>query len=311
VTNINSVSIWEDSLILTEIVREDSSVIIKKAVQESLPIFLNHQTIQSETSINQLVDHFKDFQKKYQLDEKKLRITIPGRFTIIKKIKLEKSIADNNYIDQIFYEFEKFWEESSTNYNIYVPDLTATNTLQDEVLAIAIRKNVLDFFKNIFKNANISLELLTTSCFTIDELFKMLFPNSAGQILLLGWHHRGFEAIIIDDQNFINYFYRPYNKNLESIEKVDEFELANGFSNLIYNLQHPSILAQPIYDIQTIYNYGYYFRTEWLDFMRSRVQIPINLFNFDASTTFKLSFDVDHITSEQIFKYIEPISNVF
>jgi hypothetical protein len=101
------------------------------------------------------------------------------------------------------------------------------------------------------------------------------------------------------------------NINLEPIEKVDEFELANGFSNLIYNLQHPSILAQPIYDIQTIYNYGYYFKPEWLDFMRSRVQTPINLFNFDASTTFKLSSDVDNITSEQIFKYIEPISNIF
>ena len=309
--NINSVSIWEDALIWTQLSKDDTSIGIKRAVWETLPILINHQTIQDNNAIEQISSYLREFIKNHQFSKDNVLLNIPGRFAIIKYITLETNIPEKNFSDQVIYEFEKFWEESHSNYDIYLPNLGKSVDPEKQILAIAIRKNVLEFFKNIFKTAEIELESITTSCLSMDELFKNIFPNSSGQILLLGWQRRGFDAIIIDNQQFSNYLYRPYTTKLDPIEKVDEFELANGFSNLLYNLQHPSVLEMPIYEIQTIYNYGYFFKTEWLDFMRSRVQVPINLFNLDASTNFKLSLETEQLIPDQIFKIIEPISNLF
>jgi hypothetical protein len=97
---------------------------------------------------------------------------------------------------------------------------------------------------------------------------------------------------------------------MELIENVTEFDLANGFSNLFFEIQQPRVLDQPLYDIQTIYNFGYYFRPEWLDFMRSRIQIPINLFNFDASTAYHINFTDPLLSHDEIYKFIESISSI-
>lgn len=309
-TKVNSISLWEDSLIWTEVSRDDTSIEVIKAVRESLPIFINHKTIQQKTTTGKLTSFLTEFIKKYNLKRENVRITLPGRFTIIKKINIESSIPESNYHDLVLYEFEKIWEESSKNYNIYLPNTAQRGNTEKEVLALALRKNAYNFLIDLFSQSKIELEHISISCFTIDELFRAMFPNSSGQILLLGWQRQGFDTIITDNNSFINYHFRPYNANLDQINKVNEFELANAFSNLLYNLQQPSILEQPVYDIQTIYNYGYHFKPEWLEFMRSRVQTPINLFNFEASTAYKLSVIDQQLSPEHIYRYIEPISNV-
>jgi hypothetical protein len=310
VTKVNSISFWEDSLIWTEVSRDDTTIEVIKAVWESLPLFINHKTIQQKISTSKLTSFLKEIIKKHNLKTEKVRITLPGRFTIIKKINIEGSIPETNYHDLVLYEFEKIWEESNKNYNIYLPNSEQGGNAEKELLALAVRKNLYNFLIDLFSKAEIELELISLSCFTIDELFRAIFPNSSGQILLLGWQRQGFDTIITDNKSFISYYFRPYNANLDQINMVNEFELANAFSNLLYSLQHPSILEQPIYDIQTVYNYGYYFKPEWLEFMRSRVQIPINLFNFDASTAYKLSVVDQQVSPEHIYRYIEPISNV-
>jgi hypothetical protein len=176
-------------------------------------------------------------------------------------------------------------------------------------LAVAIRKSVLEFFNQIFEAAQIQLNAISASCLTVEELARSFFQNSTGQSLLLGWQRRGFDAIITEDQAFQQYLFRNYNKKLSPIESVSEFDLASGFSNLLFELQHPKILETPLMDIQTIYNFGYFFKPEWLDFMRSRIQIPINLFNMDASSLYTVTTNESIISPEQIFRYIEPISN--
>jgi len=245
-----------------------------------------------------------------QFQNKKIHLTFPGRFAIIKKIMLDETITPEMQQDFVAYEFEKSWDESSQNYSIFLPEYYGDSGVTRVVLAIAVRKTILEFFEKIFEKAQLELETITPSCFTIEELFRLFFPNSSSQCLLLGWHRRGLEAIITDHQNFRDYFFRPYNPKLDLIENITEFDLANGFSNLFFEIQQPRVLDQPLYDIQTIYNFGYFFRPEWLDFMRSRIQIPINLFNFDASTAYHINFADPQLSHEEIYKFIESISSI-
>lgn len=300
-----SLSIREESLIWTELTKTDNNIHLDRAVFETLPVFINHQTIQQKLTTTKLTNFIKDIVKKNNLNTKNIHLSIPGRFALIKKMDLDPAIPADLIEETIKFEFEKFWEESGQNYHIYIPE----KTKNEKFIAVAIRKSVLEFFNQIFEAAQLQLNAISPSCLTVEELARVFYPKSSGQSLLLGWHRRGLDAIITENRVFQQYLFRNYNENLSPIESVSEFDLANAFSNLLFEFQQPKILEAPLMDIQTIYNFGYYFKPEWLDFMRSRIQIPINLFNIDASSVYTVTTTESVIAPEQIFKYIEPISN--
>ena len=300
-----SLSIREESLIWTELIKTDNNIHLDRAVFETLPVFINHQTIQQKLTTTKLTNFIKDIVKKNNLNTKNIHLSIPGRFALIKKMDLDPAIPADFIEETIKFEFEKFWEESGQNYHIYIPK----KTKDEKFIAVAIRKSVLEFFNQIFEAAQLQLNTISPSCLTVEELARVFYPKSSGQSLLLGWHRRGLDAIITENRVFQQYLFRNYNENLSPIESVSEFDLANAFSNLLFEFQQPKILEAPLMDIQTIYNFGYYFKPEWLDFMRSRIQIPINLFNIDASSVYTVTTTESVIAPEQIFKYIEPISN--
>jgi len=308
VTDIVSISFEEDSVLWSEFSKNDKAINIQRVAFETLPIFINHQTIQKKISVTQLSNLIKNLAQAQKWQNKKINLTFPGRFAIIKKIMIDESISAEMQHDFVLYEFEKSWEESTQNYSIFLPSFEGFSDTSRYLVAVAVRKNLLEFFESIFEKAQLELETITPSCFTIEELFRLIHPTSSGQSLLLGWRRRGIEAIITDQHNFRDYYFHPYNSKLDLIENVTEFDLANGFSNLFFEIQQPRALDQPLYDIQTIFNYGYFFRSEWLDFMRSRIDIPINLFNFEVATDYQMNFNHSQIPAEEIYKYVEPIS---
>jgi hypothetical protein len=308
VPEIAAIALKEDSVLWMEISHSNYIIQVKNAVFETLPVYINHKTVLEKSTVTTLVTFLKNLVKENNLTTDNIRLTIPSRFAMIKRVTADTSIPAENLSELVYFEFEKTWEESSQNYRVYLPEGKTLQNSDGEILAIAIRKNTLEFFDSIFNEAQLPVEVITPGCFSVEELFKAFFPKAAGQNILLGWNRRGFDATITDGQDFLNYIFRPYNIKLDPIERVSEYDLANGFSNLIFDIQNPSNLEQSVYDIQSIYNFGYYFKTEWLDFMRSRIQIPINLFNFDVTTAFQITSLDSRITPEQIFRYIEPIS---
>ncbi len=308
---ISSISIREDLLIWTEITKEENTLNIHRAAFEKLPIPINHKTLTEKKTVTRLSAFLGDLARKNSFQQTKIRLGIPGHFVIIRKIIPDSFIPEDKHQELIGYELEKLWEEPVTNFRIYLPTEHNPGRETKEILVVAVRKTVLDFFDTIFEKAQLELDSVSPSCFGIEELFRLVFPHPTGQFLLLGWHRRGFEAIISENQNFQNYFFRSYTKNLDPIERVTEFDLANGFSNLLFDIQQPSSLENPLYDLQTIYNFGYYFKPEWLDFMRSRIQIPSTLFTLDSSAGINLTTEDKQVSAENFYQYVESISNIF
>jgi hypothetical protein len=310
VTDFVSISFREDSFLWLEISKNDNNLDIQRAVFQKLPFFISHQSLNESQSVHHITDNLQKIIKTNKLDNKSVYLSLPPRFAIIKNLPAVENLPQNGLESLVNFEFEKFWDESRQKYHIYLPDKQSAKE-NNSVLTVAIRTKVLDFFNEIFSNLNIEPDYITLSCFPVEELSKLFFPSATGQSLLLGWHRRGFDAIMTENDRFLSYRFQNYNEKLDPIEKVTEFDLANAFTNLLAEIQHPQILDEPIQKIQAIYNFGYYFKPEWLDFMRSRVQIPINLFNFDVSSNFTLKISDAKINPDQVFKYIEALSTVF
>jgi hypothetical protein len=310
VTDIVSISFRDDSFILTELSKNENTIDIQRAVYKKLPLFINHKSIQESETIQQIASGLTEVSKDLNLQEKSVHVTIPGRFALIKKIFLDDSIPPDTIKNLVSFEFEKLWDESRQNYHVYLTEESSDKNKND-ILAVAIRKKTLEFYNSLFQEMEIDPEIISLSCFTIEELLKKAFPDSTGQSLLLGWQRRGLEAILSENEKFVSYRFQSYNKKYDPIETISEFDLANAFSSLLQELKKPKGLSEELFQIQTIYNFGYYFKPEWLDFMRSRTKIPINLFNFDTSSKYTLKISESAMNPEHVYRYIEPLSNAF
>lgn len=279
-------------------------------MNESLPVSINHQTVQQSSSVKQIANHLNALDQKDEHKPDSVRFTLPGNFSIIKKVLVDDSIPAENLPEMVLFEFEKSVETDARHYQIYLPDSVASRGNYREFFAIGIRKEVLEFFNNIIQTAQFDTESITPNCFPVDEFFRKLHPDIEGEILLLGWQRRGLDTIILDKENFINYTFRPYNANFNPIDQIDEEELLSGFDGLLEAIKHPAILDQPLYDIRRIYLYGIHFKAEWLEMIKAQINIPVQLFNLNQPMPFTLKTE-EEFSADRIYQYIESVSNIF
>jgi hypothetical protein len=310
VTDFVSIAFREDSFTWLELSKNENNLDFQRAVFQKLPFFINHKSLNESKTVSHITEKLKEIIKTGNLDNKTVNLSIPGRFAIIKNLPTDETLPPEVVVNLINFEFEKLWDEPRQKYHLYLPEGNSEKESKN-TLAVAIRKSVLDFYNQIFEKINLSIASITLSCFSVEELSKLFFPKATGQSLLLGWHRRGFDAIVTENEKFVSYRFQSYNNKFDPIEKITEFDLANAFSNLLFQLQKPKILDEPILEIQTIYNFGYYFKSDWLDFMRSRVQAPINLFNLDASSNLALKISDPKFSPENIYKFVEALSIAF
>lgn len=309
--NISSIAFHEDFLLWTEVSLEENSATIKKAVSESLPQTIDHRAIRNENVVEQMAALIKSVRDSHQFDSKKVRISLPGKFTLVKKIRVDQTIPEENYDEIIFLELSKTWQERPDNYQLYLVEKIQRDDNSADLLVVAVRKTVLEFFNQVAEACQLDPEMVTPVSFSLDEYCRKLFPNSSGDTLLLGWQRRGYDIIISGKNNFQNYQFKTYNSNLDSIEQLDEEDLVSGFESLVEEIRQPSILEKPLYDIQTVLLYGFHLNPQWLEMLKAQVQFPVRLFNATEELPFQISIEDPELLPEKVFQFIEPISNVF
>jgi hypothetical protein len=309
--DISSLSFREDAIIWTELSTQDNSLLIKRAANDSLPLFLHHESIHQGITVSKIAHFISDFIKKNQFKVQNLKITVPGRFAVIKKILVDATISRENFSDLVSFEFEKSWDESPKNYSIYLPEYSRTRGPYKEILAVAIRNNVLKFFDSVFNKLNIEVKGISPSCFTIDEFFRAQIPNISGINLLIGFQNRGYDLILVDSHNFLKYSFRPYNNNMDQLSKIAAEEIISNFKKVVADIQKPPKLSEPLHDIQSIYLYGTYLNPHWSEMIHSKVQIPVQVFSFQNSSLYSIKQDSVEEVQKNIFRYIEPLSNIF
>lgn len=307
----SSISFQEDFVTWTDLSVEERVINIQRAVSESLPVSINYQNFQQSTTAKQIANQLIGLMQRYELSPGTVRMTLPGRFTVIKKVVVDQSIPKENYKELALFELENSLEEPQENFHVYMPEFTSDNADYRELLVVAIRKSVLEFFNEISETAKLNVQIIAPSCFTIDELYRKLHPGLEGQTLLLGWQRRGYDVIISDKNNFINYMFRPYNTNFDSIEQLDEGELLSSFDVLLEELKHPPVLQKPLYDIQSVLFYGFHFKNQWLDLIKAQVPMPVRIFNAENGSNYQIVNRSQDISDDQIFQMIESVSNIF
>jgi hypothetical protein len=152
---------------------------------------------------------------------------------------------------------------------------------------------------------------MSINCFTIDDLFKKFFPDQIGQSLLVNFTERGYELIICDNKNFLNFLYKPYSNSLQSIEQLGDEEILSIFDSVLDEIQTPNKIDNPLYSISQIFVYGNYLKAQWLEILDSQFSIPVQMFNPMNNKIWRVIAEDPSFDPKNAYRFIEPFSNLF
>ncbi len=308
--NISSISFQEDFVLWTEASVENEAIHLERAVSDSLPISINHSTINDPSTAKEIGIKLKNLSNEEGLNTKQVRLNFPGRFAIIKKVMVDKNIDPQHYPEIVAFNLSQAWKEPKENYSLFIPEFSRSAGTYREVMAVAILNRITDFFSAIAEEAGLNVENVSPSCFTVDNFFRQMDFDYNNHVLLLGLQRRGYDVIISDKQDIVRYSFRPYDADLKPIDQIEEDEFISHFDNLLDEIKQPTALSKPLYDIHSIYFYGFHFKPVWLDMIQAQIQIPVSLFNLNQSAAYNVTIHDPDIDATKLYQFIEPLSNI-
>lgn len=308
---IQSISFQENKISWIQGSLNSTKVNIARVTESLLPLVINYDNIQKPSTPLQIANHLSSLASKQDLLSNNVRFLLSAKFVIVKKILLDTSIPKTQIKDFIKAEYSQILTEPCDDYLIYLPDYTGESNGLTKILTIALKKDLFNFFKKIAEEAKFQLSQISINCFTVDSLFKKFFPDQIGQSLLVNFTERGYELIICDNKNFLNYFFKPYSKTLQPIEQLDDMEVLSIFDSVIEEIQSPHTIDHALYSISQIFLYGNYFRAQWLEILESQFSMPVQIFNPMNNREWRVIAEDPSIDPKNAYRFVEPFSNLF
>lgn len=309
---INSICFKENNIswVLAE-VNSGQSITVKKVVESPLPFIINYDNLQKPTTALQIANHIKSLAAANELNLQNVRFLLSARFAMIKKVRVDQYLPQSEFSKVVRSELSHVLTDSIEDYYLYEPDYLRENETYKELLAVTIRKDFYNFIQQIGKEANLPITKVNLNCFSVDEIYRRFYPNMMGQTLLVNFSEKGFEFVISDETNFLNYIFKPYSKSLQSINQLDEREILSNFISLVDSIQHPDTVDLPQYSFNHIFLFGDNFKSHWLNNLKQQFSTKVECFDPTSTAEWQIIVEDDNFTTLGAYRFLEPLSNIF
>jgi len=309
---VNSISFQQNNLCWVQAeLNSGQSVTIQRVVESPLPFVINYDNVQKPTTAVRIANHLNSLIDKNDLGSQEVRFLLPARLGLVRKVLVDHYLPQEMYAEMVNTELDSVFTSPLEEYHVYQPDYARRKQSLRELLTVSIRKEVLIYMQQAGKANNFGLSHIGLNCFTIDELYRRFFPNLIGQSLLINFAENGFEVIISDEETFLDYFFRPYLKSLQSIDQISAQDIAGSFTELLQELQQPGPNGMPIYSPAQAYLFGSAFRAELLETLQGQTNVPLRILNPAETTEWQIISNDPAFDSPNAYRYVEPLSHIF
>jgi len=308
---IQSISFQENKISWIQASINNSKINITRVTESLLPFVINFDNIQKPSTSLQIANHLTTLASSHGITLTNVRFLLSAKFMIVKKVLLDPSIPKDQIKEFVRAEYSQVLTEPCDNYIIYLPEYKGEINGLKETLTIALKKDLFNFFKKIAEEAKFPLSQMSVNCFAVDDFLKRLFPDQIGQRLLVNFTERGYELIISDEKEFLNFLYKPYSKTLQPIEQLDDDEALSIFDTVLEEIQSPGNVDHPLYSISQIYLYGNYFKREWFEILESQFSIPVQMLNPMDTKEWRIIAEDPSFDPKKAYRFVEPFSNLF
>ncbi len=305
--NISSLSILEDRIVWIQGSVLPDQIAIEQFVETELPFQLSKENIARTTSTIQIANQLSYLAKANKLDTQNVRVSIPARFGIVKRVWVDDAIPEEQWRafaqSQIAAELIAPLDE----YVFYLSKEKHTVENHSELLVVLFPREMQAFFKKIAAESQIRFSHLIFAPFGVEELFRQLYGNLLGTSQLINVTARGLETTFMNETHFLQSIFYPFPQE-ESTEDqfVKTVELC-----LSDVMKREELGGGGIGDVTGIFLYGYHFQPEWQERLQEIAKVPAQVISFSENAALQINPGTTDFPVDQAFQYLDALGNLF
>ncbi|NOX36694.1 MAG: hypothetical protein GXO78_04075 [Calditrichaeota bacterium] len=308
--SIQSICIQDNNLTWIQGRAEGNQLIIEKVLESALPVPIQYDQLDKKAAPLQIANHLNYLAKANELTLDVARLTIPTKFGLIRKVMVDEAIPQGSYAQIARGELSYVLTSPAEDYYIYLPPYERPADPLKEILSVAVRKNLFQFFKKIADEAHFKIDVLTLNAFPIDHMYRELFGDQIGQVLLVNFTEYGFEYVLSDEKDFIHAGFFPFSSQLQSIQEVNEEEILAAFESMLGDFKNLGGEEDTWYAASQILVFGYFFQNNWLDQLEARAGVPVKILNPLESSRWEIDVQTQELDVYNAHRFIEPFANL-
>ncbi len=307
---VHSFSFQENKVTWVYAERNNRVLTLRRAEESLLPVMINAENLERTATAIQVANHLSMLAREYDFQVRQGYFLLSPKFALVRPVALDKSIQHPQQVQYVRQEMCQTLTLPEDEYLIYVPDYQREKNNYLVRLGIGLNIQLYRFFQRVVEETGWQVTQLGLSSFALETLYRSAYPDLTDTSLLVNFTERGYELTLVDEKGFLDVFYRPYSRSMESIEQLEEESILSNFDAMLEEIQRPEPLVQPRYTITNILVFGSYFRPEWKDLLISQTTVPVQLFDLNKLRDWQLVFDDLELSQDSSFRFIEPIAQI-
>jgi Tfp pilus assembly PilM family ATPase len=226
------VSFSSNKIFYTELVMDTGVPVVDYVDSAEIDFNFDEDLSNYKSSQKTITNVSGDLQKyfdKRRIAYKNVSLTIGTSQSFILTLPIDLSEGKHSINSKIYWELSNYFPD---NYNDFVVNTYRLSKFMpsgstNEYLIIAVRKNVLEFVKRVFRLCNIDLTLVDIDHFAAEHSLRKSYPEEieSGNLLLIGLKKGRIDYGVISNKKYSYYTYSRYYSepefNLSLVRKVN------------------------------------------------------------------------------------------
>lgn len=279
---IVGVSIRDTALRLTEVSRANREIKVTRLAQGRARVPLHFSSFKDASLINKFAE---DINRLYEVSDFQARhavISLDSSLVAIKKIPVDVSLKGARLKDHVDWEVEQCVinpvADYSVAYEYYEPGREQENA---EVVVAIVRKTVINFVKDIFRNTDLRLRAVDVDVFAAQRVVQENYqaPEN-GFIVLVDVRKENLQISLLKNDKFLVAQDIDYSlEDQNDAAHMDHDYLARVIFKELRRLILDNKIGKDVEDMSAIYIYGDHVTARMVETLQNGHHLPIERAN--------------------------------
>lgn len=265
-------SFLRNSLNFVEMVHENGNPAIRQfAKRSSSPTFI-HENLTDEQSQQSFKKLIREAVEQYRLDGQTV-VSMDSRLAMVKKFLMDSGTEDEQVFDQLRWEYHQIFPDTVVNDYSLVFERISSGFFEDrdEILSVAIRKDILDSITSLFDDTSLSVSRVEIDLFSAHHGINQIYHIDPNELSALADIRRDAIKIqFVRESEVFDFHDITLTKDGENANS-EAFESAESLSRLLNKELRRKLMEYRLGNeekaINTLYLFGEKANSELADYL--------------------------------------------
>lgn len=276
------ISMTHDHLRMTEGVKGNGEFWITNLAQGRLRQPFDFQVFSDKNHIPRFAEDIRRLYQSAQFSGKHAVFSLDSRMVLVKKLPIDPDLTEDELREHVTWETKQFLLSPISEYNVAYELLEPTQTESaPHVLIVAVRKSIISYLRQVFKNTGLDLEVVDVDIFAAQRALERNYDSlSDDRVALVDVGENALHVVFLKNGEYFLSQDVPYPADeSRTLLHSDADRLAKMISRELRRIILDNKVGKGIEELDGIFLYGEGVDEEVVEALQSSHDVRIERVN--------------------------------